>query len=727
MGTDLTPVMGDEERRRAEGLSRQRRRPPTAVPGYEPERFLGHGAFGEVWVAVHRNSGRRVAIKFYAARGGLDWSLLSREVEKLRFLFNDRYVAQLLEVGWDADPPFYVMEYLENGSLEDRLRGGPLPAAEAVGLWREAAQGLAHAHNKGILHCDLKPANVLLDHDGRARLADFGQARLSDDHSPALGTLFYMAPEQADLKATPDARWDVYALGALLYCMLTGRPPFRGAPGAEAVGKADKLEERLAHYRRFVRAAPRPSAHRRLPDVDRRLADILDRCLEADPRKRFPNVQAVHAALDERAMCRARRPLLVLGAAGPAALLLVMAALGYGGFRVAVGESTDSLVRRTLENNRFSAQFVAESVGRQIDQRWRILEQAADDDELRARLKAANGRGPGSPEWRAVQERLDWLRQHNDSAARAYFWWADDAAGNEVALSPLERDSREGTVGRNYAYRDYFHGLGEDKAEGERPPPLRGPHRSAVYLSKATHAWMVAFSVPVRGGEEKDNDEVVGVLALAIRLGDFEVRPGGAADGEDGKSWALIDGNRDQSGAPGLVLQHPDLEARRSGPGDVPEYRWPPEEVARLRELVELKKAHRPLEDRGLFDAHEDPVGGDYAGRWLAAAEPVVVPGREGKLRDTGWVVVVQQRHDDAVGPVDGLKRKLMGLGLTALALVVGVVTALWAFVLWVLSDAPRSRLAAALRRRAGLRTESPSGGGSLPRSERLSEVASAR
>ena len=120
-----------------------------------------------------------MAIKFYAHRGGLDWSLLAREVEKLAFLFADRYVVQLLGVGWDADPPYYIMEYLERGSLADRIAAGPLPVDEAVALFREVATGLVHAHGKGVLHCDLKPANVLLDQDGRPRLADFGQSRLS--------------------------------------------------------------------------------------------------------------------------------------------------------------------------------------------------------------------------------------------------------------------------------------------------------------------------------------------------------------------------------------------------------------------------------------------------------------------------------------------------------------------------------------------------------------------
>ena len=124
MSIDPTEIQGGVERRRASEMSLQRGRPPTQVPGYEPERFLGVGAYGEVWVAVERNTGRRVAIKFYAHRGGLDWSLLSREVEKLAFLFADRYVVQLLGVGWDADPPYYIMEYLEQGSLADRIAAG---------------------------------------------------------------------------------------------------------------------------------------------------------------------------------------------------------------------------------------------------------------------------------------------------------------------------------------------------------------------------------------------------------------------------------------------------------------------------------------------------------------------------------------------------------------------------------------------------------------------------
>src|SRR5258708_7519751 len=156
MSTDFTQAQGGEDLKRSLKLSQQRGRPPCEVPGYEPRRFLGAGAYGEVWVAIDRTTGRQVAIKFYLHRGGLDWSLLSHEVEKLAFLSADRYVVQLLDVGWDAEPPYYVMEDIERGSLEDLLRRqGKLPTGEAVALFRDVAVGMLPPHAKGVLHSQL--------------------------------------------------------------------------------------------------------------------------------------------------------------------------------------------------------------------------------------------------------------------------------------------------------------------------------------------------------------------------------------------------------------------------------------------------------------------------------------------------------------------------------------------------------------------------------------------
>ena len=336
------------------------RRTSSARAGAEPRTARGRragaglrapalprpGAYGEVWVAVDRNTGRQVAIKFYAHRGGLDWSLLSREVEKLAFLSADRYVVQLLDVGWDAEPPYYVMEYVEHGSLEDLLNAkGPLPVDEAVALFREIAVGLLHAHGKGVLHCDLKPANVLLDQDTKPRLADFGQSRLSHEQTPALGTLFYMAPEQADLKAVPDVRWDVYALGALLYCMLTRCAAVSQRVGTHRNRNGRRPRRTAGRYRELIAKSPPPER----PSQAAGRRSRAGRNRRQLPGRRPRRALCQRAGSARCARCprrrRARRPLVVLGAVAPAIVLLVMSLFAWQSFETVVSQSDEAHVR----------------------------------------------------------------------------------------------------------------------------------------------------------------------------------------------------------------------------------------------------------------------------------------------------------------------------------------------------------------------------------------------
>ena len=307
-----------------------------------------------------------------------DLSQLSREVEKLVFLSADRHVVQLLDVGWETDPPYYVMEYVDGGSLQQLLENhGPLNVGEAVEMFREIAHGLMHAHGKGVLHCDLKPANIMLDQDRKPRLADFGQSRLSHEQQPALGTLFFMAPEQADLKALPDARWDVYAMGALLYCMLTGKAPYRSSELLSEIDASESLMGRLERYREAIDKSEPPNDHRKLASVDRELADIIDRCLTVSPDDRFPNVQSVLTALRARDASRDRRPLLLLGLLGPLLFLVVLGLFGNSAYRKSI-EDSDHMVRTwAYESSRFAAKFVAETVARRIDHYYRLTEEQA--------------------------------------------------------------------------------------------------------------------------------------------------------------------------------------------------------------------------------------------------------------------------------------------------------------------------------------------------------------
>ena len=684
MSTDPTELQRESEREQARERSLHRTNPPIQVPGYEPERLLGGGAYGEVWLAVERNTGRQVAIKFYAHRGGLDWSLLSREVEKLAFLFADRYVVQLLAVGWDAEPPYYVMEYLESGSLGDRLRDGPLPAAEAVELVRDVAVGLVHAHAKGVLHCDLKPANILLDQDGKPRLADFGQSRLSTEQTPALGTLFYMAPEQADLEAIPDARWDVYALGALLYCMLTGAPPHRTDEAARAIDDAVNLTRRLARYRKMIQESPVPVGHRRVKGVDAELAAIVDRCLAPNPEERFPTVQAVLDALAARQRRRAQRPLMLLGTVGPALLLLVVSLFFWRGFSTALRQSDAALTDRAIESNRFAAQFVARTASEELHRRWGAVNRVANSPEVKKALAELYAT-PG------MQEMMDRLNEVGISEAEAeplreefrnhparlaleaalaraipaYVEAPNDVASwflcDDRGLSTVRLPAPT-TVGRNYAWRSFFHGGPADLDHSWRAGPeerLRQTALSAVFRSQATNHWIVAVSAPVFA--DSPQNEFLGVVALTVELGRFV-----ELEGSPSQFAVLVDWR--DGPQKGVIIQHPLFHQLISEQGKLPD---------RFQDY-RLTPAHLPDTPARQRD-YRDPLAADAEGApydrpWLAHMAPVQVRGA-----DTGWVIIVQEAYDVAIGrTLQQLRLGLIHYGLIALALVGLVMVVLW-------------------------------------------------
>jgi len=693
----LTPTMDIADREEARALSLHGGRPPAPVPGYERLTPLGRGAYGEVWVGVDSNSGRKVAVKFYTRRGGTDWAALAREVEKLRYLFNSRHVVQLLRVGWDSDPPYYVMEYLENGSLEDLLRAGPLPAAQAVTMFREIALGLVHAHNKGVLHCDLKPGNVLLDHDRRPRLADFGQARLTHELAPALGTLFYMAPEQADLGAAPDARWDVYALGAVLYRMLTGAPPHRDDPHAGTLPASGALADQLAAYRTLIRTAPPPAAHRKVPGVDAGLAAILDKCLAADPARRYPNPQAVVTALDAWRLRRVRRPMLAVTALGFAVLLVMIGGIGAVLFRDAVSTATDELVQRALDGNRFAARSAADRLALQVQYRWQVLETEAREPALRQWLALS---ADGLRVSKAGDELDAWLALRKakydpqlDEGGQSGIWFADARDGLQYGTAPPYPQHRFKYRG----YRDYFHGLGREFAEQAGPPPavIGRPHRSIAFrrqVARDDEFWTVAFSVPV-WAQGEPGGEPLGVLGLTLDLR-------GQTRLDDGRERfvVLVDTRPDATGRRGLLLRHPYLEA------------YPPDgkDVLPLRYADAVVRWADGGGDGGWPD-YADPADG--AGSWLAAAERVRVKGAGGAEAETGFVVLVQERRAEVLDPVADLRGRIaVGAGV-AFVVVLATVLLMWAGMVSVADGAPRTRVTLLLRRWAGLPAGTNTGG----------------
>ncbi|NLE39959.1 MAG: protein kinase [Pirellulaceae bacterium] len=698
MSIDATEPQGGPERRRSQEISLQRERPPLEVPGYTAERYLGMGAYGEVWVACERNTGRRVAIKFYTHRGGLDWSLLSREVEKLAFLFADRYVVQLLNVGWESEPPYYIMEYLDRGSLADRLSEGPLRVREAVDLFRHVAIGLGHAHDKGVLHCDLKPANILLDQDGKPRLADFGQSRLSDDQTPALGTLFYMAPEQAKLTEAPSTQWDVYALGAVVYCMLTGRPPHWSDKAVEELEATDDLKKRLNLYRRMIHRSPPASGHRRVRGVDRDLADIIDRCLAPHSGDRYPNIQAVLGALDARDKRRSQRPVMLLGAIGPALLLVVVAWFAVRGFGTSMRKTELVLTERALQTNEFLADNLAKLTSFELSRRVQAVTRAAASTILAEAMLEKTG--PNS-ELRPLLEQLadpslplrDPLRrdfrENNKPRAQlqevfaervAVFdvaetsgWFLTDALGNQVARVPENR-----IIGRNYAWRTYFTAREEDMPPDWRPETagehITAPHISAVYRSQATNRWMVSIAAPIFS--KTPERTFLGTVAVMVEVGQFV-----QFEGENPNQFAaLVDWRKGPNR--GLVVQHPELDKLLRDRDEISE----PE----LRSfLVEL---NRSPDDPGRLVDYYDPLLPEVGNGWLAKMAPVNV-GDQAATPDDCLVVVVQERYRQSIGlTLDYLKQSLVRYGVTALALIVVVMVGLWTLVIRMFRDETSDR-----------------------------------
>lgn len=147
-GSHDTQIQNDDDRERSRRLSQQGNTPPAEIEGYSIVRCLGTGAYGTVWLAREDHTGRMVAVKFYPHQRGLNWSMLSREVEKLAAVYTSHHIVRLLDVGWNAEPPYFVMEYVENGSLGNFLTRGYLSVDEAVRIVREICNALIDAYGR---------------------------------------------------------------------------------------------------------------------------------------------------------------------------------------------------------------------------------------------------------------------------------------------------------------------------------------------------------------------------------------------------------------------------------------------------------------------------------------------------------------------------------------------------------------------------------------------------
>jgi serine/threonine protein kinase len=260
-------------------------------PRYRVRECVGAGGMGVVYRATHRVMDRPVALKVIHRRLSDRPAFVEHFRREVRVV--DRLSHPNLVTAHDADSAgelhFLVMEYVEGETLDCRVaRDGSLPVALACDVVRQAARGLEHAHEQGLVHRDVKPGNLILTRAGAVKVLDFGLAQFAaaetpveapSGSAPLVGTPDYLAPEQARDPAAAGARADIYGLGCTLYFLLTGQPPF---PGGTV------LQKLLAHQDR----PPRPVAELR-PDVPAALAALLGRMLAKDPAARPPTAAAV--------------------------------------------------------------------------------------------------------------------------------------------------------------------------------------------------------------------------------------------------------------------------------------------------------------------------------------------------------------------------------------------------------------------------------------------------
>ena len=273
---------------------------PEQLGHYRIVKKLGEGGMGEVFCAQDTKLGRNVALKILPAGFAEDPARLRRFLREARLAstINHPNVTHVYEVGEESGVHFIAMEYVEGKTLQEILKEGPLENSELIRIARQAGEALQTAHAAGIIHRDVKPANIMLDSRDQVKVLDFGLAKhdwtgqqdidyiSTEAHTQAgtlLGTVYYMSPEQA-LGRNVDHRSDIFSFGSVLYEMATGKRAFEGPTATATIAQ--------------ILASQPVSAARINPKADDSISRVIDKCLRKDPKERYQRLQDLLADLD---------------------------------------------------------------------------------------------------------------------------------------------------------------------------------------------------------------------------------------------------------------------------------------------------------------------------------------------------------------------------------------------------------------------------------------------
>ncbi len=499
--------------------------------GYEVLGLIGEGTYGDVWKAREHDTGVIVAVKRLRKQPDAQ---SCAEVEKLARLGAARGIVALREVHLATEPWCYVMEHLEGGTLADLIRRDKkLPLADAWRIFRQLNEALAYVHAEGIVHCDIKPENILLDTRGNPRLCDFGQARGRGPGGAALGTRFYMPPEQARLEGLPDPRWDVYALGSVFYELLTGAKPRYDIELASLMssptGSGSEVRDRLEKYARHLERCPSPQAHRKVQRIDSASARLIDDCLSIEFSDRPQDAAAVLKRMAQCEHARASKPLLIFGGLAPAVMLLAVGLIATIAGLVTLKNFENSWTATALDSNQAITDAIVEFTSARFEERMRVVEEAAADPQLREVIC----NDPQVGDEAALKALQGLFRRHRHSISRWGLSTSQALFINNWGHLGKQADDRvgidEGSNGKYFGWRGWYNGV-EDFAPHPTTPPT--PQESASFQARQGKVFVaqpylrvgdqnflvVTISAPV---SDVDGGPPAGVLSGSIYYDDF--------------------------------------------------------------------------------------------------------------------------------------------------------------------------------------------------------------